>query len=117
MNPESLSLAIAEIASRIVGSRAKDIELEIDDSVVALERPKNRDHGDWATSIAMKLAKKIGVNPRDVATDLVDALSAIDGIASVEIAGPGFLNITLDAAAAGEIARTVLTEGDRFGHN
>jgi len=117
VNPESLSRAIAEIASRIVGSRAKDIELEIDDSVVALERPKNRDHGDWATSIAMKLAKKIGANPRDMASELVDALSAIDGIASVEIAGPGFLNITLDAAAAGEIARTVLTEGDRFGNN
>ena len=100
-----------------MGSSGVDVEIDIDDSVVALERPKNRDHGDWATSIAMKLAKKIGVNPRDLATDLVDALSAIDGIASVEIAGPGFLNITLDAAAAGEIARTVLTEGDRFGHN
>ncbi|MFZ4505407.1 MAG: arginine--tRNA ligase [Microbacteriaceae bacterium] len=117
MNPESLSRAIAEIASRIVGSSGVDVEIDIDDSVVALERPKNRDHGDWATSIAMKLAKKIGANPRDLATDLVDALSAIDGIASVEIAGPGFLNITLDAAAAGEIARTVLTEGDRFGNN
>jgi arginyl-tRNA synthetase len=117
VNPESLSRAIAEIASRIVGPSGVEVEIDIDDSVVALERPKNRDHGDWATSIAMKLAKKIGVNPRDLATDLVDALSAIDGIASVEIAGPGFLNITLDAAAAGEIARTVLTEGDRFGHN
>ena len=117
MNPESLSRAIAEIASRITRSRGAEVDIEIDDSVVALERPKNRDHGDWATSIAMKLAKKIGVNPRDLATDLVDALSAIDGIASVDIAGPGFLNITLDAAAAGEIARTVLTEGDRFGNN
>ena len=117
MNPESLSRAIAEVVRRLFGARDEFVALEIDDSVVALERPKNRDHGDWATSIAMKLAKKIGVNPRDLATDLVDALSAIDGIASVEIAGPGFLNITLDAAAAGEIARTVLTEGDRFGHN
>ena len=100
-----------------MGSSGADVEIEIDDSVVALERPKNRDHGDWATSIAMKLAKKIGVNPRDLATDLVSELSAIEGISSVEIAGPGFLNITLDAAAAGEIARTILTEGDRFGHN
>jgi arginyl-tRNA synthetase len=117
VNPETLSRAIAEIASRIVGSRSGDSALDIDDSVVALERPKNHDHGDWATSIAMKLAKKIGANPRDLAAELSDALSEIDGITSIDIAGPGFLNITLDAAAAGEIARTVITEGDRFGHN
>ena len=90
---------------------------EIDDSTVALERPKNRDHGDWATSIALKLSKRIGLNPREFAEELSAALAEIDGIKSIDIAGPGFLNITLDAAAAGEIARTIITAGDEFGHN
>ena len=117
MNPESLSRAIADVVRRLVGARDESVAAEIDDSVVALERPKNRDHGDWATSIALKLSKRIGVNPRDFAEELSSALAEIDGIKSIDIAGPGFLNITLDAAAAGEIARTILTAGDEYGHN
>lgn len=117
MNPESLSRAIADVVRRLVGTRDESVAAEIDDSTVALERPKNRDHGDWATSIALKLSKRIGLNPREFAEELTAALAEIDGIKSIDIAGPGFLNITLDAAAAGEIARTILTAGDEFGHN
>ncbi len=117
MNPESLSRAIADVVRRLVGTRDESVAAEIDDSTVALERPKNRDHGDWATSIALKLSKRIGLNPREFAEELSAALAEIDGIKSIDIAGPGFLNITLDAAAAGEIARTILTAGDAFGHN
>lgn len=117
MNPESLSRAIADVVRRLVGARDESVAAKIDDSVVALERPKNRDHGDWATSIALKLSKRIGLNPREFAEELTAALAEIDGIKSIDIAGPGFLNITLDAAAAGEIARTILTAGDEYGHN
>ncbi len=117
MNPESLSSAIADVVRRLVGARDESVASEIDDSVVALERPKNRDHGDWATSIALKLSKRIGLNPREFAEELTAALAEIDGIKSIDIAGPGFLNITLDAAAAGEIARTILSAGDEYGHN
>ncbi len=117
MNPDALSTAIAEAARRVVGARDAAVAESIDESLVALERPKNRDHGDWATSIAMKVAKRVEMNPREFAQELHASLSAIAGIKSVDIAGPGFLNITLDAAAAGEIARTVLTAGDTYGHN
>lgn len=117
MNPDTLSTAIAEATRVLIGARDEAIAASIDDSDVALERPKNRDHGDWATSIALKVAKRIDMNPRDVAQELHASLSAIDGITSVDIAGPGFLNFTLDAAAAGEIARTVVTAGATFGNN
>lgn len=117
MNPDALSSAIAAATRRVIGERDEALAAAITESDVALERPKNRDHGDWATSIALKVSKRAGMNPRDVAHELHAALSAIDGITSVDIAGPGFLNITLDAAAAGEIARTILTAGDTYGHN
>jgi arginyl-tRNA synthetase len=117
MNPDALSTAIAEATRTVIGARDGAIAASISDSDVALERPKNRDHGDWATSIALKVAKRVDMNPRDVAQELHAALSAIAGIKAIDIAGPGFLNITLDASAAGEIARTIITAGDTFGHN
>lgn len=117
MNPDALSTAIAVATRTVIGARDEAIAASITDSDVALERPKNPDHGDWATSIALKVAKRIGMNPRDVAQELHASLSAIDGITSIDIAGPGFLNFTLDAAAAGEIARTIVTAGDTFGRN
>ncbi len=82
---------------------------------VRIERPKNREHGDWATNVAMQLAKKVGRAPRDVAAVVRDRLQGTAGVAAVDVAGPGFLNITLDAAAAGEIARTVVEQGEAFG--
>ncbi|GEO94054.1 arginine--tRNA ligase [Kocuria turfanensis] len=82
---------------------------------VRIERPKNREHGDWATNVAMQLAKKVGRAPRDVAAVVQDRLQGTPGVAAVDVAGPGFLNITLDAAAAGGIARTVVEQGEAFG--
>ena len=117
MNPDALSTAIAEATRTVIGARDEAIAASIVDSDVALERPKNRDHGDWATSIALKVAKRVDMNPRDVAHELHAALSAIAGIKAVDVAGPGFLNITLDASAAGEIARTIISAGNTFGHN
>ncbi len=90
--------------------------VEVPDEV-RVERPKNRDHGDWATNIALQLAKKAGMNPREFATVLASRLQQAEGIAAVDIAGPGFLNITLDAASAGELARTIVETGAQYGRN
>jgi len=86
-------------------------------ATVHLERPRQREHGDWATNVAMQLGKKAGTNPRAFATELAARLSDVEGIASVEVAGPGFLNIRLDTAAAGELARTVVEQGTEYGQN
>ncbi len=84
---------------------------------VHVERPRQREHGDWATNIALQLAKKGGTNPRALAQDLADRLGSTAGIAKVEVAGPGFLNITLDAAAAGELAKTIVEAGQNYGRS
>ena len=80
-------------------------------------RPKDRSHGDWATNIAMQCAKKAGLKPRDLAQSFADELAQAAGIAKVEVAGPGFINITLDAASAASIVDTILSQGEAFGRN
>ena len=62
---------------------------------ITLERPKNREHGDYATSVALQLAKTAGKNPREVAQIILEQLKGVEGISKLEIAGPGFINITL----------------------
>jgi arginyl-tRNA synthetase len=82
---------------------------------IVLDRPKNRDHGDYATSIALQLAKAAGKNPREVATLLQAAIASLPGVAKVDIAGPGFINITLNRANQAELVRTILESGARYG--
>ena len=84
-------------------------------AVITLERPKNRDHGDYATSIALQLAKAAGKNPREIATILQAAITSIAGVVKVDIAGPGFINITLDRASQAELVRTILSAGNKYG--
>jgi arginyl-tRNA synthetase len=84
---------------------------------VKVERPKSREHGDYATNVALQLAKQAGRPPRDVAELIATRLRATANIASVDVAGPGFLNITLDSSAQGELARTVVIEGERYGQS
>jgi arginyl-tRNA synthetase len=111
---DELRTAIARsLASVLDGSG--EASPEPDDIVV--ERPKSREHGDYATNIALVLAKQVGRNPRDLATELAQALAAVDGVAKVDVAGPGFVNITLDAAAQGEVARVAVIQGDAYGHS
>lgn len=117
MNPDVLSELIAVVARDVIAQRDPEAAASIDSTAIAFERPKNRDHGDWATSVALKLAKRVGVAPRDLAADLAGRIAEIDGVASVDIAGPGFLNIRLDASAAGEIARSIVEAGAAFGRN
>ena len=82
---------------------------------IVLERPKNRDHGDYATSIALQLAKAAGKNPREVATLLQGAIAELPGVSKVDIAGPGFINITLDRANQAELVRIILSGGAKYG--
>ena len=79
------------------------------------ERPKNREHGDWASNLAMKFAKRLGANPRELAAEIVAEIEQVEGVAKAEIAGPGFINLTLDAASAGETARRVVEQGEGYG--
>ena len=110
MDPRALAALIRESATKHLADAPALTEDDI-----ALERPKNRDHGDWATSIALKLAKVVGSNPRDLATAIATELLAHDGIRSAEVAGPGFINITLDAGSAGELVNTIVEAGESYG--
>ena len=90
-------------------------------SAINLDRPKNRDHGDYATSIALALAKSSGMQPRAVADLIVKSLTENDlltaaGIAKVEIAGPGFINITLETASQAAVVVEILNSAKKFGH-
>ena len=120
MNPEALSELISHIAHDLVaageaGSLTEDLIPPVEK--FAVMRPKDRSHGDWASNAAMQLAKKVGVKPRDLAQLFAARLQSADGIASVEVAGPGFINITLDSASAAAIVDAVLAQGAQFGRN
>ena len=117
MNPEALAAAVLAVLTPIAAERRPDEALGVTASDIVLERPRNRDHGDWATNIAMRLAKPLGTNPRELAQQIADGLSAVDGIAGVEVAGPGFINIRLDAAAAGALAKVIVDAGEAYGTN
>jgi arginyl-tRNA synthetase len=82
-----------------------------------VERPRNPEHGDYASTLALQLGKKVGVAPRELAGALAEELGRQPGIKSVDIAGPGFLNIRLDAAAAGVLAREIVLAGADYGHS
>lgn len=119
MTPADLSAALLDIVTTVVeqrraaGADIPELALTVDD--VPLERPKNRDHGDWASNVAMRLAKKVGANPRELAEQIAAAAAGIDGVASAEVAGPGFINFRLEAAAAGQLAKTIVEAGDAYG--
>lgn len=115
MTPDDLALALFNIVVPLADAHREGASADIAREDITLERPKNRDHGDWASNLAMKLGKRLGMNPRDLATAVVAELPAIDGVASAEVAGPGFINIRLDAAAAGALARTIVDADVAYG--
>jgi arginyl-tRNA synthetase len=82
---------------------------------IPLERPKNRDHGDYASSIALQLAKPAGKNPREVAELLKKDLEKLAEVSSVDIAGPGFINIKLNRASQADLVRTILSAKESYG--
>src|SRR6202020_3335618 len=86
-------------------------------SCVVVEPPRDAAHGDMATNAAMVLAKEAKAKPRDLAEQIAAKLRADDLIASVDIAGPGFINLTLKPSVWAEALRTVLREGDAYGRS
>ncbi|MDP9219668.1 MAG: arginine--tRNA ligase [Actinomycetota bacterium] len=113
MTPEELSAAIRACLTEAVAAGELAVTVP---NAIRVERPRVREHGDWSTNIALQLAKPAGLPPRQVAEALATRLGGVAGIKSVAVAGPGFLNIVLDAAAAGELARSIVTDGASYGH-
>jgi arginyl-tRNA synthetase len=114
VTPEQLSTAIVDALSTLVDAGTVTLPDGIPARVV-VERPKVREHGDYATNIALQLGKKAGMNPRQLAQLLVDRLVESEGVASAEIAGPGFLNIRVAAGAQGALAAQVVEAGADYG--
>ncbi|MER2091373.1 MAG: arginine--tRNA ligase, partial [Saccharopolyspora rectivirgula] len=113
MTPAALAELVRNTAVETLA--AKGLDTSVLPETVKVERPRNPEHGDYATNLAMQVAKKVGVAPRDLAGWLAEALAASDAIASAEVAGPGFLNLRLAADAQGQIVREVLTRGSEYG--
>ncbi|NDL59970.1 arginine--tRNA ligase [Phytoactinopolyspora mesophila] len=116
MTPEQLSRVVREVLVAAVD----DGEVTLADGVpddVLIERPRNREHGDYATNIAMRLAKKSGMPPRELAETLAGRLRGSTGIEAVDVAGPGFLNITVSAVAQGTLAEAIVAAGSSYGRS
>ncbi|WP_299051437.1 arginine--tRNA ligase [uncultured Nocardioides sp.] len=114
MTPEQLSTAVRDVLTGLVERGA----LALPDGPperVTVERPRQQGHGDWATNVAMQLAKKAATSPRELAELLAADLREVDGVGAVEVAGPGFLNITVDAAAQGTLAAEIVAAGSSYG--
>jgi len=115
LTPADLSDAIVRILAKWVADE-KLVAADLPDSVV-IERPKSRDHGDWATNVAMQLSARFGLKPREFAEILGAELQNLEAVSKVDIAGPGFINITLSAAAAGELAKAIVEAGSNYGRS
>ncbi len=113
MTPEQISQAILQALSalesegRLPGGSVP--------TEVVVERPKNREHGDWATNVAMQLANQVNLKPREFAELLSGKLSSVEGIEKVSIAGPGFINLFVSDSAAGALAKQIVELGDQYG--
>ena len=114
MTPEQLSDSIVHALTALSDRGALRLADGVPGTVV-VERPKSKEHGDYATNVALQLAKKAGLPPRELAGLLAEELAATDGIASAEIAGPGFLNVRVEAGAQGVVAAEVVAAGASYG--
>ncbi|WP_186630043.1 arginine--tRNA ligase [Rhodococcus sp. BP22] len=114
MTPADLAELLRATAAKVLAQRGLDVSVL--PPTLTVERPRNPEHGDYATNVALQVAKKAGANPRDFAGWLAEALAAESAIASAEVAGPGFLNIRLAADAQGAIVAQALAEGAAYGN-
>lgn len=113
MTPADLADLLHATAAKVLAERGLDPTVLPDE--VDVERPRNPEHGDYSTNVAMRVAKKAGTNPRELAGWLAEALSGTDAVASAEVAGPGFLNIRVAASAQGAILEQVRAAGVNYG--
>jgi arginyl-tRNA synthetase len=114
VTPEQLSDLIAASLEELATEGAISLPGGVP-ATVTVERPRQKGHGDYATNVALQLAKQVGRPPRDLAALVAARLGSAEGVAEVEIAGPGFLNITVAAAAQGAIADDIVAMGAAYG--
>jgi len=115
VTPAELSAAIRACLAAAIAEGDLALDPAALPAVIQVERSRQREHGDWSTNVALQLAKPAGVAPRIFAEVLAARLREIGGVAAVGVAGPGFLNISLEAAAAGELARSIVQAGESYG--
>ncbi|AIJ33319.1 arginine--tRNA ligase [Corynebacterium imitans] len=115
MTPADLSQLIRQAAVSVLTEH--DLDSSVVPETVTVERPRNPEHGDYATNVALQVAKKAGTNPRELASWLADALGADAAIDTAEVAGPGFLNLRLASAAQGQLVGEILAAGSSFGNS
>ncbi|GAS98197.1 arginyl-tRNA synthetase [Mycolicibacterium canariasense] len=115
MTPADLAALLKTTAAAVLAEHGLDTAALPE--TVNVERPRNPEHGDYATNIALQLAKKVGVNPRELAGWLAEGLTAADGIAAAEVAGPGFVNLRIETGAQGVVVTNVLSAGATYGHS
>ena len=114
MTPEDLAQTIVDAIRALVQRGAVTYDGDLTTSVV-VERPRNKEHGDYATNVALQLAKRVGQAPRQLAELIATELPAYDGVAAAAVAGPGFINITVEAAAQGQVARAIVETRGSYG--
>lgn len=115
MTPADLAELLRTTVAAVLAEH--DLDTTAVPETVTVERPRNPEHGDYATNVAMQLGKRVGANPRELAGWLVAALGSAEGIASAEVAGPGFVNLRIDAAAQNTVVAAVLGAAARYGHS
>lgn len=113
VTPAELASIITETTRTVLTEH--DLDPTVAPDLATVERPRNPEHGDYATNIALQTAKKAGTNPRDLGTWLADELSRVDGVDEASIAGPGFINIRLAADAQGKLVADIIEAGDSYG--
>ncbi|MCT1882777.1 arginine--tRNA ligase [Corynebacterium sanguinis] len=113
MTPADLATAIRQATTTVLTDH--DLDATVVPETVTVERPRNPEHGDYATNIALQVAKRAGTNPRELAGWLVDALASDPAIASADVAGPGFINLRLAADAQGKLVADILEAGQDYG--
>jgi len=115
VTPADLAALLKATATAVLTERSLDTSALPE--TITVERPRNPEHGDYATNVALQLAKSVRVNPRELAGWLAAALVEVDGIAAAEIAGPGFVNLRIEASAQGVVVANVLDAGAEYGHS
>ncbi|MDY6999350.1 MAG: arginine--tRNA ligase [Actinomycetota bacterium] len=113
MTPADLAELLKSTAAAVLAEHGLDSSVL--PATVTVERPRNPEHGDYATNLALQLGKKVGANPRELAGWLAEALTAADGIAAAEVAGPGFVNLRIEASAQNVIVGNVIAAAGRYG--
>ena len=113
MTPADLAELLKSTAAAVLAEHGLDASAL--PATVTVERPRNPDHGDYATNVALQLGKKVGANPRELAGWLAAALAEQDGIASADVAGPGFVNLRIEASAQGVIVNNIIDAGLNYG--